>query len=105
MVKDKAKYIDLCNSSTFEASYVNMTTSYQIMGPLTQDNALHVVYLGMMDVSGRYVEVPCTYVAAELIRFYESHTLLTLYITPRVETNDFGDLELLPLCVGAVRAL
>ena len=99
------KYIDLRNSSTFEASYCTMTTSYQIMGPLTEDNALHVVYLGMRDDQGRYIEVPCTYVAAELIRLYDAGTLLTLYVSPRVETNSFGDLELIPLVVGAVRAL
>lgn len=95
--------IDFEHSTTFSASYCCMTTSYQIMGPLCEDNALNVVYLGMRDLDGRYIEVPCTYVAAELIRLYDAGVTLTLYISPTVETNAFGDPELVPLVIGAVR--
>lgn len=103
---DERKYVDLCNSSTFSASYCSMTTSYQIMGPLTEDNAMHVVYLGMRDSDGHYLEVPCTYVAAELIRLYDAGTMLTLYISSRAIYDDvFDEYHLVPLCIGAVRAL
>lgn len=105
MTNPTRKYVELGNTSTFEASYCNMTTSYQIMGPLCEENALGIVYLGMRDLEGRYIEVACTYVAAELIRLYDAGTVLTLYISPRVDTNSFGDPELIPLVVGAVRAL
>lgn len=103
MINDKQ--IDFGNTTTFNASYCNMTTSYKIMGPLSDSNALSVVYLGMRDMDGYYVEVPCTYVAAELIRLYDSGTVLTLYISPTVDINTSGDPELLPLVIGAVRAV
>lgn len=103
MINDKG--IDFTHTTTFEASYVNMTTSYKIMGPLSESNALDVVYLGMRDVDGLHIDVPCTYVAAELIRLYPIGVTLTLYISPRVEVNDAGDYELIPLVIGAVRAL
>lgn len=100
-----SKDIDFDHTTTFQASYTNMTTSYKIMGPLSDSNALDVVYLGMRDMNKCYIEVPCTYVAAELIRLYDTGTVLTLYISPTVEINSFGDPELIPLVVGAVRAL
>lgn len=103
MINDRD--IDFMRATTFEASYINMTTSYKIMGPLSETNALDIVYLGMLDIYGRHIEVPCTYVAAELIRLYDSGVVLTLYISPRVEANDAGDYELIPLCIGAVRAV
>lgn len=103
MINDKG--IDFTHTTTFEASYINMTTSYKIMGPLSDSNALDVVYLGMRDLDGRHIEVPCTYVAAELIRLYDSGVVLTLYISPTVEINAFGDPELVPLVIGAVRAV
>ena len=96
MINDRD--IDFDHSTTFEASYVSMSVSYQIMGPLRPDNALQVVYLGMRDKQGRFVEVPCTYVAAELIRLYDTGTLLTLYISPTVINDDvFDEFQLIPL--------
>lgn len=97
--------IDFEHTTTFRASFINMTTSYMILGPLSESNALDVVYLGMCDVHGRHIDVPCTYVAAELIRLYPTGVTLTLYISPRVEANAVGDYELIPLVIGAVRAV
>lgn len=93
------------NVSTFCASYCTMTTSYLTKAPLTEDNALDVVYLGMCDSFGNFVEVPCTYMVADIIRHYGTGVKLTLYISPRVKANGVGDLELLPLCIGASRAV
>lgn len=103
MINDKG--IDFEHTTTFNASYTNMTTSYKVMGPLSDINALDIVHLGMRDLDGHYIEVPCTYVAAELIRLYPSGTTLTLYISPRVQLNVFDHYELIPLVIGAVRAL
>lgn len=93
------------NVATFQASYYSMTTSYQIMGPISDSNALEVVYLGMRDRQGDYIEVPCTYIVANIIRHYGSGVKLTLYISPRVKVNEFGDPELLPLVIGAAPAV
>ena len=99
------KRIDFDHTTTFNPCCVSMSTSYQIKAPLSDHNMLDVVYLGMRDVDGNFVEVPCTYVAAELIRLYPSHTMMTLYISPTVIDNDMTDeLELVPLVIGAVRA-
>ena len=93
------------NVATFQASYYSVTTSYQIMGPMSESNALEVVYLGMRDRQGDYIEVPCTYIVANIIRHYGSGVKLTLYISPRVKVNEFGDPELLPLVIGAAPAV
>ena len=93
------------NVATFQASYYSVTTSYQIMGPISESNALEVVYLGMRDRQGNYIEVPCTYIVADIIRHYGSGVKLTLYISPRVKVNEFGDPELLPLVIGAAPAV
>lgn len=93
-------------SCTFQASYCSMTTSYMCMPPLSTDTMGYVTYLTMRDADGVVVDVPCTLVAAELIRLYEPGTLLTLYISPRVlNDEDTGFDCLIPLCIGAVRAL
>lgn len=92
-------------SATIQASYCAMTTSYQCMPPLSADTMGYVTYLTMRDADGVSVDVPCTLVAAELIRLYEPGVLLTLYISPRVLNDiDDGHDELVPLCIGAVRA-
>lgn len=93
------------NVATFQASYYSVTTSYQIMAPMSESNALEVVYLGMRDRQGDYIEVPCTYIVANIIRHYGSGVKLTLYISPRVKVNEFGDPELLPLVIGAAPAV
>lgn len=92
----------------FEATYLNVTTSYTIMPPIMDDTPMdtlfHAVYLGMRDTAGNYLEVPCTYLVADIIhRHYGPGTPLTLYIAPRVRINDSGDPELLPLVIGADR--
>jgi len=99
------KRIDFDRTTTFNACYCSLTTSYQIKAPLSEHNMLDVVYLGMRDLDGNFIEVPCTYVAAELIRLYPSYTTMTLYMSPTVIENDVtGDMELVPLVIGAVRA-
>lgn len=104
MINDKN--IDFGRTTTFNAFYTNMTTSYQIKEPLTDSNALDVVFLGFRDLDGHHIEVPCTYVAAELIRLYPAGTTLTLYISPKTHYLDvFDSYELIPLCIGAVRAV
>lgn len=99
------KGIDFTNCATFKALYYSVTPSFGSYGPLSEDNALEVVYLGMRDLEGHDIEVPCTYVAAELIRLYPFGTALTLYVAPTVADNGVGDMELMPLVIGAVRAL
>ena len=93
------------NVATFQASYYGMTTSYRIMGPMSESTALEVVYLGMLDRYGNYVEVPCTYIVANIICHYGSGVKLTLYISPRVKTNELGDPVLIPLVIGAAPAV
>nr|QEH00179.1 unknown protein [uncultured bacterium] len=66
----------------------------------------YVVWLTVLDAGGLVVDVPCTRGAAETIEQYDSRTELELIVRPTVLTNTAsGDAELVPLCVGAVRAL
>lgn len=88
------------NVAAFEASYYSVTTSYKIMGPLSEANSLEVVYLVMRDRQGNCIEVPCTYVVAGIIRRYGSGVKLVLYISPRVKADN-----LIPLVIGAVPAV
>lgn len=103
MIDDRG--IDFDNTATFKALYYSVTPSFGSHGPLSEENALDVVYLGMRDLDGNDIEVPCTYVAAELIRLYPFGTTLTLCVAPSVVPNGVGDLEFVPLVIGAVRAL
>ena len=100
------EYDPNATSVSFRATYVDMTTSYHCMPPLCPETRGFVSYLIMRDADGVCVDVPCTLLAAELIRHYESGTQLRLFIAPRV-LHDYSDGhdELVPLCIGAVRAL
>lgn len=93
-------------SISLRATYVDMTTSYHCMPPLSKETRGFVSYLVMRDANGVCVDVPCTLLAADLIRHYERGTQLRLFISPRV-MHDYSDGhdELVPLCIGAVRSL
>lgn len=92
----KHGYIDFGRASTIEAS----STSH-IVELYTADDA--VVWLRMRTRSNHYVQVPCTFIAAQMIGLYDVGVFLTLYILPTI-CDDGGEDRLVPLCVGACRA-
>lgn len=98
--------LDYKPSTTLKATYVGMTLMYRCLPSLSADTAGIVTYLIVRTEDGLVVDVPCTLVAAELIRMYDSGTLLMLYISPCVLQDDEDrQVRLLPLCTGAVRAV
>ena len=92
----KHVYIDFGRASTIEAS----STSH-IVELYTADDA--VVWLRMRTRSNHYVQVPCTFIAAQMIGLYDVGVFLTLYILPTI-CDDGGEDKLVPLCFGACRA-
>lgn len=92
------------HSATIQASHCAMSVSYHVLAPRSCDFGDDVCFIGMLTRDGIYVDVPCTYIAAEMIQLYETGTLLTLYISPRVFEACPDGARLVPLCIGACRA-
>lgn len=82
-------------------STIEMSCTSHIVELYAADDS--VVWLRMRASSGRYVQVPCTYIAAQMIGLYDVGVPLTLYILPTI-CDDDGEDKLLPLCFGACRA-
>lgn len=102
---DSSDYYRFDCTSDFRATYLSMTASYHCLFPLSDETQNYVTSLTMRDTKGNVVDVPCTLLAASLIRHYESGILLTLWVAPRVIVDDeTGDAQLVPLCLGAVPA-
>lgn len=91
------------SNAVFRASYHRMVAGYTALPVLTPETRDLVVYAVMCDKDGHLIDVPCTLLAAYIIRRYQSGTPLILWISPTVLSGpDYDNPELVPLCVGAV---